>query len=327
MTWMKHTQNTSAGPAPRQRKVAMVRARASSQARTPPDTPMPPTSSEVRPTSVMNRLVWSMNRATPGAASRASRMRQPVSGNAARSAAMVAGTSAPFASSARKWCSTIEPGCSSPVAGSVARPISTRGPKIEGLATRSGSAVMVPRSTRVALPSRAASPTAACSRDSTSGSTSAPPASAAASGCAGSTVGWPSIGQAASTAFNSTSNRWPDAATSIERIVTTSDTRAPRWRSQACSAAGSGWAPPSISMSPPRMRWPSRARLRSMPVRRVPTAAMAATPSARQASTSRSPRTPPRSSRRARRKASLTRSARRRYARCGRSGRPAPGRG
>ena len=76
--------------APRQRRVAMVRARASSQARTPLATPMPPTSSEVRPTSVMNRLVCSMKRVTPGAASRGSRMRQPWSGKARRSAASAA---------------------------------------------------------------------------------------------------------------------------------------------------------------------------------------------------------------------------------------------
>ena len=43
--------------APRQRKVAMLRARASSQARTPVATPMPPTSSAVRPTKVRNKPV------------------------------------------------------------------------------------------------------------------------------------------------------------------------------------------------------------------------------------------------------------------------------
>ncbi len=72
--------------------MAMVRARASSQARTPFATPMPPTSSEVSPTKVRNWLVWSMNRVTPGAASLASRTRHPVSGNATRSFAARAGT-------------------------------------------------------------------------------------------------------------------------------------------------------------------------------------------------------------------------------------------
>ena len=91
-TWIRQTVNTVRVDAPRQRSVAMVRARASSQARTPFATPMPPTSSEVSPTRVRNWLVWSMNRVTPGAASLVSRMRQPVSGNAARSCAARAGT-------------------------------------------------------------------------------------------------------------------------------------------------------------------------------------------------------------------------------------------
>ena len=56
ITWISATANISRAEAPRQRSVAMVRARASSQARTPLATPMPPTSSEVRPTRVMNRL-------------------------------------------------------------------------------------------------------------------------------------------------------------------------------------------------------------------------------------------------------------------------------
>ena len=73
----------------------MLRARASSQLRTPVATPMPPTSSAVSPTSVMNSAVRSMKRCTPGAACRASRMRQPVSGKAASSASLVAVTSVP----------------------------------------------------------------------------------------------------------------------------------------------------------------------------------------------------------------------------------------
>ena len=88
--------------APKQRSVAMVRARASSHARTPVATPMPPTSSAVRPTNVMNRLVWSMKRATPGAASVELRMRHPCSGKAARSAAVVAATSVPGGSTTRR---------------------------------------------------------------------------------------------------------------------------------------------------------------------------------------------------------------------------------
>ena len=81
----------AAADAPRQRSVAIVRARASSQARTPLATPMPPTSSEVRPTSVRNSAVWSMNRLTPGAASPGSRMRQPWLGNRVRTSRRDAG--------------------------------------------------------------------------------------------------------------------------------------------------------------------------------------------------------------------------------------------
>ena len=76
-TWISATANISRAEAPRQRKVAMVRARPSSQARTPLATPMPPTSSEVSPTRVMNSPVCATKRATAGAAARGSRMRQP----------------------------------------------------------------------------------------------------------------------------------------------------------------------------------------------------------------------------------------------------------
>ena len=136
-TWIRQTANTSRDEAPRQRSVAMVRARASSQARTPLATPMPPTSSEVSPTRVMNRLVWSMNRVTPGAASRGSRMRQPWSGNAARRSAGQRRCRRRVGSAARSAYCTIEPGTISPVAGSAAAAISTRGPSIE----RRGDAV------------------------------------------------------------------------------------------------------------------------------------------------------------------------------------------
>ncbi len=87
MTWIRHVASTRCAEAPRQRKVAMVRPRASSQALTPLAMPMPPTSKDVRPTRVRNRLVWSRNRETSGAASDGSRIRQPWSANRARASA------------------------------------------------------------------------------------------------------------------------------------------------------------------------------------------------------------------------------------------------
>ncbi len=230
VTCTRHMQNTKAGEAPRQRRVAMVAARPSNQVLTPPATPIPPTSSEVSPTRVRNRLVWSMNRPTPGAAWLASRMRQPLPGKFLRRSAIVVATSAPGGSRARNRYSTMLPGCNRPVAGRLSRPISTRGPKIEGSAIRSGSAVSVPRSTSRASPRRIASPSAARSRGRTSGSTRMPPRSASASFWAGCIAGAPTSGHAPSTAFSSTSARSPEGATSIERIVTTSDILAPRSR-------------------------------------------------------------------------------------------------
>ena len=140
ITWIRQTANTSRAEAPRQRSVAMVRARASSQARTPLATPMPPTSSEVSPTRVRNRLVWSMNRVTPGAASRGSRMRQPGVGK--RGAQVVGqrrhrGRRRQASAAARNapWSrATIRPVCRQR-----GGEISTRGPSMAGVATRSGS--------------------------------------------------------------------------------------------------------------------------------------------------------------------------------------------
>ena len=78
-----------------------MRARASIQARTPVATPIPPTSKEHSPTRVRNRLVWFTALLTPGAASVASRMRQPVLGKAARIAAVTALGSVPGGSLTR----------------------------------------------------------------------------------------------------------------------------------------------------------------------------------------------------------------------------------
>ena len=79
----------------------MVRDRASSQARTPLATPMPPTNSEVSPTRVMNSPVCCTNRATTGAAALGSRIRQPWLGNAARRPEVRLATLTPGGSTAR----------------------------------------------------------------------------------------------------------------------------------------------------------------------------------------------------------------------------------
>ena len=57
MTWIRQTANTVPADAPRHRSVAIVLDRASSHARTPLATPIPPTSKDVSPTSVRNKLV------------------------------------------------------------------------------------------------------------------------------------------------------------------------------------------------------------------------------------------------------------------------------
>ena len=205
----------------------------------------------------MNRLVRSMNWFTPGAASRASRIRQPVPGNATRSAAIVVATSVPGGSTARSACSAIAPGASSPVRGNDSSPISTRGPKIDALDTRSGSSASTARSTNGAPPSRTMAPGCTPRRSSTSRSATSPSASAGCTGPGGSSTAVPSNGQAPSTAFNSTSNRSPEGATSIDRMVTASDTFAPRPRSHTRNSSGKACAPPCTDRSPPRMRAPS----------------------------------------------------------------------
>ena len=63
---------------------------------------MPPTNRAVRPTRVMNRLVCSMKRATPGAASLALRRRQPWLGKASRRSADSAATSVPGGRATRR---------------------------------------------------------------------------------------------------------------------------------------------------------------------------------------------------------------------------------
>ena len=152
----------------------MLRARASSQARTPVATPMPPTSRAVSPTRVMNRLAWSMKRWMPGAACAAVRMRQPVSGKAWRTAATAAASSAPAGRAARSRCWSSEPGWISPVAGRSASAIMARGPNSAVVATRSGSPVSAPAIRKRALPSFTASPGLMPSRCMTSGSTTIP---------------------------------------------------------------------------------------------------------------------------------------------------------
>ena len=238
---------------------------------------------------------------------------------------------------------TIEPGAIRPVDCSASAAISTRGPRISGAATRSGSEISAPRIVKLALPRRTVSPTRRFRRSRTTGSASRPwldsaaaislglppsPRPPPARGGGGSvasslplplrervggrgrcgrsaTAASPTSGQAASTTFSSTNCRSPDGATSMDRICTTSDSAAPRARSQSRNATGKGCEPLSTSRSPPKMRLPSSASPRSVAARSEPTAAMTATPSARHNKTTQRPRTPPRSSRRARRKASI----------------------
>ena len=169
-TCRKNMAKTSRAGAPRQRRVAMVRARPSSQARTPVATPMPPTSRALNPTSVRNRLVCCTACSRPLAASRASRMRQPVSGKSWRSAAMAAGGLAPGGSSTRHSWVTSEPGCTSPVARKEASSISTRGPRIAAPPAWSGSKVRIAASFSLASPSLTVSPTCRPRRCSTRGS-------------------------------------------------------------------------------------------------------------------------------------------------------------
>ena len=205
----------------------------------------------------------------------------------------------------------MEPGTTRPVCGSAAAAISTLGPSRAAVVTWSGTLTRAALIRKVALPSRTVSPGCRPRRSSTTCSASNPywplrGARASARGTAGASTGAPTRGQAASTAFSSTSWRSPDAATSIERICTTPDTVASRARSQSRRVSGSFCEPPSISRSPPSKARPSAWRPPAMAARRVPTAAITATPRARHSSTISSPRTPPRSSRRARRRARFT---------------------
>ncbi len=151
----------------------MVRPLASSQAPTPLATPMPPTSKEVRPTRVRNRLVWSRNRLTEGAACDGSRIRQPSLTNAARSSAgMTAAASGDTV--ARSSYRAMVPGAIRPVSANAAWETNTRGPKKDGVTTRSGSVVRAPATRTVALPRRARSPGFRPRRSSTRGSASKP---------------------------------------------------------------------------------------------------------------------------------------------------------
>ena len=285
-----------------------------------------------------------MNRPTPGAALLGSRMRQPCSANAARRPEAKLPGSVPFGCSTRRACCTMAPGAIRPVAGRASSPISTRGPMMEGVAIRSGSTCNSPRTVKLALPRRTTSPVFRPSRSSTTRSASRPRfARASATDAAGTRTASPTIGQAWSTAFSSTRRRslpapFSPVLISIERIRRISDVRAPRAANQSCRLAGKGWEPPSISRSPPRMRRPSCSMPRSVASRSVPTPAITATPSAKQASTIPRPRAlpvnAPRSSRHARRKTNLMTGpvprlarGRRRYARSVSTGRRVWGHG
>ena len=91
-------------------------------------------------------------------------------------------------------------------------------------------------------------------------------------------------------------------------MVTIAETCPPRAAIQSSTCGVAGRAPARSSTSPPRMRAPSAASPAAMPARKVPTPAMAATPSARHARTMRKDRIPPRNSRRASLKPSAIRS-------------------
>ena len=104
----------------------------------------------------------------------------------------------------------MEPGTISPVSGSAAAAITTRGPSKEGVAAWSGSLISTALMRKVALPSRTVSPGCTRSRSSTSCSATRPywpwfGARASAIGMAGDSTGAPISGQARSTAFNSMS--------------------------------------------------------------------------------------------------------------------------
>ena len=212
-----------------------------------------------------------------------------------------------------------------------------RAPNRDGVTTRSGSTASAPATRKLALPSLTISPGRKPRRDSTMGSNRMPnrPSRSASASCTapgGSSTGVPTSGQARSTAFSSTSWRSPDAAITIERICTISDAALARPAMNAWTSGASGSLPPSTSRSPPRIRRPSASMPALTAARRLPTAAMTATPRARHSTTPRRPRTPPRSSRRARRSASIRMArppAQRRlpYAPGGRSGRPGAGHG
>ena len=194
ITCRPNTPETSLAEPPRQRNVAMVRARPSSQARTPVATPMPPTSSALSPTSTRNRLVCCTARSSPASAWPASRTRQPVPGNARRRSAISAGAFVPGGSATRQSFVTSEPGWISFVAGRPAAEIITRGPSTLKPPARSGSRSRAARSTKRASPSRSVSPACSRRRCSTSGSATTPPSSARASGTGGSSTGAPSSG-------------------------------------------------------------------------------------------------------------------------------------
>ena len=168
--------------APRQRSVAMDRARASSQARTPVATPMPPTSRAVSPARVRKAAARSRKRFTPGSAASAVRTRQPSLGEVARAALRRSGcgvdtfgqADAQFVlqqAAGLHQCGG-PPGCRGI--------ISARGPKSAGVATLSGSApTTAAHRASCASPIRTRSPGLRPSRSATSGSSATLPGASA----------------------------------------------------------------------------------------------------------------------------------------------------
>ena len=166
-------------------------------------TPMPPTRSVVRPTSVRNWLKRSTLRSSAGEAFIRVRISQPACGNWACACFSVAVTAASLELSSgkrRRYCQrTRLPGCSNPVPRNAVSLISTRGPRPSPPASLSGSLVSAARNSIAIFPIVMRSPIFRSSRVNSAGSTAAPKAPAfcantAASGIAGAVATLPNSG-------------------------------------------------------------------------------------------------------------------------------------
>src|SRR5579883_91754 len=172
--------------------------------------------------------------------------------------------------------------------------------------SRSGSCSSAARTWTLIAPISSMSPILTLRRSSAASSTAAPKApscsaSAACGGRAGASSAWPIAGQDSSTALSSTKAASPASLRAMARKVATSDSApcAPRY----FRSASESWRWISEkATSPPRIARPSRdkpsAKLRASEL----TPTIVATPSAIQARKMRKPASPPRRSRKARRR-------------------------